>query len=192
MRLTHPASILLLAVSSTARSQTTPTAPCTSYIEVWENCYPPVSSSYTVTSYTNCQGCALRTTTMGQACDIVRMVSITYPSSFNQRIYCAQMCPTEPPASTGTTTITLCSPSPEPSCTRTITSTLPFGCQITVSPTTETILTYCGGCVLATKTVANKRLGIGPVCVGGRRTITGTAGTARVTECSRSVSSGLL
>lgn len=188
MRLTHSSSILLLAISSTVRSQTTPTAPCTTYIEAWDNCCPPVSNSYTATSYTDCQGCALSTTTMGQACDIVRMVSTTSPTKPMQPANYPQMCPTDSPSSTGTTTITLCSESASPGCTKTITSTSPFGCQITLAPTTEIVSTDCGGCALATKMVVNRRLGIGPVCVGGRKTITGSAGTARVTECAKSES----
>lgn len=186
MRFSYSTSILLLAISNTARSQTTPTAPCTSYIEAWDHCCPPVSSRYTATSHTNCQGCALSTTTMGQACDIVRMVSITHPPALNQSTDPFQMCPTEPLPTTGSTTITLCSASPSPCCTKTITSTLPFGCQITVSPTTKPVSTDCGGCALATKMAANRRLGIGPVCVGGRRTVTGTAGVVRETFCASS------
>jgi hypothetical protein len=55
---------------------------------------------------------------------------------------------------------------------------------MTVPPRTQTELVDCGGCVLETVTVAHRMLGIGPVCVDGRKTVTGTGGVATATGCA--------
>jgi hypothetical protein len=80
-----------------------------------------------------------------------------------------------------TTTITACSASP--TCTSVITSTAPFGCTITVPARTKTELIDCKGCTLSTTTVINRLFGLGPECVGGRKTVQGGTGVARATAC---------
>jgi hypothetical protein len=92
----------------------------------------------------------------------------------------SQICP--PTTLPGTTTITACSASP--TCTKTVTSTSPFGCTITVPPKIRTQEIECGGCELETVTVAHSFVGIGPVCVDGRTTVTGSTGRATVTACA--------
>jgi hypothetical protein len=83
----------------------------------------------------------------------------------------------------GTTTLTTCSQSP--TCTSTITTTAPFGCTITVPPTTETKRIDCHGCALETVAGYDPLVGLGPVCQMGRKTVTGSTGTATVTKCEK-------
>ena len=80
-----------------------------------------------------------------------------------------------------TTTVTACSASP--TCTHVVTSTEPFGCQITVPTRTKTELIDCKGCALTTTTVVNKLFGLGPECLGGRETVQGGTGVAMATKC---------
>jgi hypothetical protein len=80
-----------------------------------------------------------------------------------------------------TTTITACSASP--TCTSVVTQTAPFGCTITVPARTKTELIDCKGCTLSTTTVINRLFGLGPECVGGRKTVQGGTGVARATAC---------
>jgi hypothetical protein len=179
MQFTSTLALWLLASIATASEDQQPsTTACTTYITKPAQCCP-ASSSHKTTSYTNCNGCALSTTTRGPQCDLVHTL---HPPSQNHppnSLTLSQVCP--PTTLPGTTTLTSCSASP--TCTKTITSTSPFGCTITVPPKTSTKKIDCGGCELETVTVANSRLGIGPVCVSGRTTVTASSGRATVTAC---------
>jgi hypothetical protein len=64
-------AIWLLANLATAASESAPATPtCTNIItKTAECCLPP--AGFTATSYTNCNACALSTTTTGPNCDIV-------------------------------------------------------------------------------------------------------------------------
>ncbi|KAK3703316.1 hypothetical protein LTR37_014528 [Vermiconidia calcicola] len=72
------------------------------------------------------------------------------------------------------------------SCTSVLTSTAQWGCEVTEPAQTLTEYIDCYGCSLSTQLVANALLGLGPVCVGGRRTIFDTSATAVATACSTS------
>nr|POE72945.1 hypothetical protein CFP56_30884 [Quercus suber] len=74
---------------------------------------------------------------------------------------------------------------PIQSCTTTFTSPAPaFGCKTTVSKHTVTSSVDCHGCTPTTVT-AGIQMGPGPVCVGGRKTVT-AAGTTMPLACSAS------
>jgi hypothetical protein len=170
---------LLASIATASEDQKTSTSACTTYITKPAECCP-ASSSHTTTSYTNCHGCALSTTTRGPHCDLVHTshpLKKELPTTYQTNT--TQICP--PTTLPGTTTITACSASP--TCTKMVTSTSPFGCTITVPPKTTTKRIDCGGCELETVTVANSLVGIGPVCVDGRTTVTGSSGRATVTAC---------
>jgi hypothetical protein len=181
MRFTLTLALWLLASIATASEDQKPsTSVCTAYITKPAQCCP-ASSSQTATSYTNCHDCALSTNTHGPHCDIVHTLHPTkIKKSTTYQLTLSQICP--PTTLPGTTTITACSASP--TCTKTVTSTSPFGCTITVPPKTRTSKTDCGGCELETVTVAHSFVGIGPVCVDGRKTVTGSKGRATVTACA--------
>jgi hypothetical protein len=181
MRFTSTLALWLLTsiATTTALELQASTSACTTYITKPAECCP-ASSSHTTTSYTNCRDCALSTTIRGPHCDLV--LTSHQPIFFSLspvKLTLSQVC--RPTTLPGTTTVTACSASP--TCTSTITSTSPFGCTITVPPKTSTKRVDCGGCELETVTVANSLVGIGPVCVDGRTTVTGSSGRATVTAC---------
>ena len=62
----------LLASLATASSESTPTPTCTNIItQTASCCLQP--AKHTTTIYTDCNACALSTTTTGPNCDIVRI-----------------------------------------------------------------------------------------------------------------------
>ncbi|GAB7333696.1 hypothetical protein MBLNU13_g05239t1 [Cladosporium sp. NU13] len=161
MRLVSTLSIWLLAGLATAFDGNAINATCTNTLtESAKCCVAP--AYHTKTSYTDCGGCALETTTTGPNCDIAR-------------------CALPTTLTNTTTTITACSASP--TCTHVVTSTEPFGCQITVPPRTRTELIDCKGCALTTTTVVNRLFGLGPECLSGRKTVQGGTGVATATKC---------
>lgn len=70
-----------------------------------------------------------------------------------------------------------------PTCHITITEMIPFGCTVFAAATTTTSMTDCGSCALTTTSKVNELFGLGPVCIGGRKTITATTTTATATAC---------
>ena len=181
MRLISTLSIWLLASLATAFDSNATNATCTNTLtESAKCCVAP--AYHTETSYTDCGGCALATTTTGPNCDIVR--TLAQPSHHpmlrltpQKQVRCA--LPTT--LTNTTTTVTACSASS--TCTHVVTSTEPFGCQITVPARTKTELIDCKGCALTTTTVVNKLFGLGPECQGGRKTVQGGTGVAVATKC---------
>ena len=69
-------------------------------------------------------------------------------------------------------------------CTSTITELMPWGCTVAVGGATATATMDCQGCSLSTTTKVNGFLGLGPVCLGGRKTITDSKLIKTITGCA--------
>lgn len=72
-------------------------------------------------------------------------------------------------------------------CTTVITAVNPVGCVMTAAAATSTSTIDCAGCVIKTSLGANGFFGHGPVCFGGRKTVTDASATAIVHACSPNV-----
>ena len=193
MRLVSTLSIWLIASLATAVDSDATNATCTNTLtESAKCCVAP--AYYTETSYTDCAGCALATKTTGPNCDIVRTSPLpqscpptspfldTQSTAHTNNFPPNQVrCALPTPIPNTTPTVTACSASP--TCTSVVTATAPFGCTITVPARTQTEMIDCKGCTLSTTTVINRLFGLGPECVGGRKTVQGGTGVARATAC---------
>jgi hypothetical protein len=69
-------------------------------------------------------------------------------------------------------------------CVNTITQHQPYGCTITNAAQTTTESIDCKGCILSTAFVQVGFFGHGPVCFGGRKTMTDAKVTATVQACA--------
>lgn len=69
-------------------------------------------------------------------------------------------------------------------CTTTVTEMIPWGCTVTVGGQTATQTVDCKGCAMTTTSKINGLLGLGPVCIGGRSTMTDAKVIKTVTACA--------
>ena len=72
----------------------------------------------------------------------------------------------------------------ETPCTTTVTEMVPWGCTVTVGGQTATATVDCKGCAMTTTSKVNALLGLGPVCFGGRSTMTDAKVMKTVTACA--------
>lgn len=201
------ASLTAAAAIDTAAAAAATPSKCPDFLAKTKECCPQ-PHSFTTTSYANCGSCvAPKTAELN--CDIVchpSFLSSSLPQpTYQAKLTIPQVRCAHATTLPGTTTLTACAtatPASAAPCTSTITSTSPFGCTITVPASTMTSSVDCKGCVLETVTVANSRLGMGPVCVDGRKTVTaslakdvqtgtGASGVAVATETACFTSGGL-
>lgn len=69
-------------------------------------------------------------------------------------------------------------------CTTTVTEMIPWGCTVTVGGQMATQTVDCKGCAMTTTSKINGLLGLGPVCIGGRSTMTDAKVIKTVTACA--------
>lgn len=96
MRLVSTLSVWLLASLATAFDSNATNATCTKTLTESERCCV-APAQHTETSYTDCGGCALATTTTGPNCNIVRAVPLSALQLPSAQINTPQTGPLRPP-----------------------------------------------------------------------------------------------